>query len=73
MRKKKDNIYQVDLKPRWNFIAKFYFVCIILFVLFVAYIVIYRYTHWDEVQKNIEESRNKYNQTVVENTTLENN
>lgn len=73
MRKNKDNIYQVDLKPRWNFIAKFYFVCIILFVLFVAYIVIYRYIHWDEVQKNIEESRNKYNQVVVENTTLENN
>lgn len=70
MRKNKDNVYQVDLKPRWNFIAKFYFVCIILFVLFVAYIVIYRYTHWDEVQKNIEESHK--NQTVVENTIDEN-
>ena len=69
MSKKKDNIYQVELKPRWYFIAKFYFVCIILFVLFVAYIVIYRYIHWDEVQKNIEESKNKYNQTVMENTT----
>lgn len=70
MRKNKDNVYQVDLKPRWNFIAKFYFICIILLVLFVAYIVIYRYTHWDEVQKNIEESHK--NQTVVENTIDEN-
>ena len=68
MKKNEDNIYKVDLKPRWNFIAKFYFVCIILFVIFVAFIVIYRYTHRDEIQKNLEENRNNYNQSVVVNT-----
>lgn len=62
MRKNKDNVYQVELKPRWNFIAKFYFVCIILFVLFVAYIVIYRNIHRDEIIER------QNNQTVVENT-----
>lgn len=63
MRKKE--VMKADPKPRWNFIAKFYFVCIIIFVLLVAYIVIYRYTHWDEVQNNI---RNNNNNTVVEDT-----
>lgn len=69
MRKNKEKIYQVDLKPRWNFIAKFYFVCIILFVLFVAYIVIYRYIHKDEIIERLEKQNN---QVVVENTTEEN-
>lgn len=69
MRKNKEKIYQVDLKPRWNFIAKFYFVCIILFVLFVAYIVIYRYIHRDEIIERLEKQNNK---VVVENTTEEN-
>lgn len=69
MRKNKEKIYQVDLKPRWNFIAKFYFVCIILFVLFVAYIVIYRYIHRDEIIERLEKQNN---QVVVENTTEEN-
>ena len=53
MRKNKENVYKVDLKPRWNFIAKFYFVCIILFVLFVAYILIYREIHRDEIIENV--------------------
>lgn len=69
MRKNKDNVYQVDLKPRWNFIAKFYFVCIILFVLFVAYILIYREIHRDEIIENV---KNNNNQVVVQNTTEEN-
>ena len=68
MRKNKDNVYQVDLKPRWNFIAKFYFVCIILFVIFVAYILIYREVHRDEIIENV---KNNHNQIVVENTTQE--
>ncbi len=68
MRKNKDNVYQVDLKPRWNFIAKFYFVCIILFVIFVAYILIYRHIHKDEIIENV---KNNNNQIVVENTTEE--
>ena len=39
MNRNKDKIYQVEIKPKreWNFAAKFYFVCIIIFVLFVAY------------------------------------
>ena len=69
MRKNKEKIYQVDLKPRWNFLAKFYFVCIILFVLFVAYIVIYRYIHKDEIIEWLEKQNN---QVFVENTTEEN-
>lgn len=63
MRRKE--VIEVATKREWNFIAKFYFVCIIVFVLLVAYIVVYRYTHWDEVQNNI---RNNNNNTVVENT-----
>lgn len=70
MRKNKDNVYQVDLKPRWNFIAKFYFVCIILFVLFVAYILIYREIHRDEIIENVK--NNNRQEVVVENTTEEN-
>lgn len=53
------------MKREWNFIAKFYFICIIIFVLLVAYIVIYRYTHWDEVQNNIKNN----NQNVINNVT----
>lgn len=63
MRRKE--VIEVETKREWNFIAKFYFVCIIVFVLLVVYIVVYRYTHWDEVQNNI---RNSNNKTVVENT-----
>lgn len=69
MRKNKENIYKVDLKPRWNFIAKFYFVCIILFVLLVTYILIYREVHRDEIIENV---KNNNNQVVVQNTTEEN-
>lgn len=65
MRKKE--VIEVETKREWNFIAKFYFVCIVIFVLLVAYIVIYRYTHWDEVQNNIRNSNNN-NQEVIENT-----
>lgn len=64
MRKKE--VMKVDSKPRWNFIAKFYFICIIIFVVLVAYIAIYRYAHWDQVQDNIKNSNND-NQEVVEN------
>lgn len=70
MRKNKENVYKVDLKPRWNFIAKFYFVCIILFVLFVAYILIYREIHRDEIIENVK--NNNRQQVVVQNTTEEN-
>jgi len=70
MKKDKNNIYQVDLKPRWNFIAKFYFVCIILFVIFVAYILIYREIHRDEIIENV---KNNNKQVVIENTTIEEN
>lgn len=65
MRKKE--VIEVETKREWNFIAKFYFVCIIIFVLFVAYIVIYRYTHWDEVQNNIKNN----NQNVINKGTEE--
>ena len=64
MRKK--DVIQVELKPEWNFIAKFYFVCIILFVLFVAYIQIYRYVHKDEIIENI---KRRDNISFVENIT----
>lgn len=69
MRKNKDNVYQVDLKPRWNFVAKFYLVCIVLFTIFVAYICIYRYTHKEQIIENI---KNNEKQVVVENTTQKN-
>ena len=39
MKKEKDKVYKVEIKPKWelNFAAKFYLVCIIVFVLLVAY------------------------------------
>ena len=49
MRRNKEKIYQVEIKPRLNFMGKFYITCIILFVLFVAYILIYREIHRDEI------------------------
>lgn len=51
--RKEEKIYKVDIKRRWNGIAKFYLVCIILFVLFVAYIVIYREVHKEEIIENL--------------------
>jgi len=68
MRKNKDNVYQVELKPRWNFAARLYFVCIVLFTIFVAYICIYRYTHKEQIIENIKNNEKQ----VVENTTQKN-
>lgn len=67
---KKKEVIQVELKPRLDFMAKFYLTFIILFVLFVAYIVGYRYIHRDEIIERLEKQNN---QTVVENITEENN
>ena len=53
MRRNKEKIYQVEIKPRLNFMGKFYITCIILFVLFVAYILIYREIHRDEIIENV--------------------
>lgn len=65
---KKETI-QVVLKPRWNFIAKFYFVCIILFVLFASYVLIYRYIHKEEIINNIKNSSSySESQEELENT-----
>lgn len=66
MKKEKDKVYKVKIKPKWelNFAAKFYLVCIIVFVLLVAYIQIYRHIHRDEIIQNIIERENK---VVVEN------
>ena len=66
MKKEKDKVYKVEIKPKWelNFAAKFYLVCIIVFVLLVAYIQIYRHIHRDEIIQNIIERENK---VVVEN------
>ena len=66
MKKEKDKVYKVEIKPKCelNFAAKFYLVCIIVFVLLVAYIKIYRHIHRDEIIKNIIERENK---VVVEN------
>lgn len=50
--KNNSKIPQVDMKKRWNGIAKFYLVCTILFCLFVAYIVVYRYINKNEVIEN---------------------
>jgi len=63
---KKDNVYKVEMKPKWelNFAAKFYLVCIIIFVLLVAYIQIYRHIHRDEIIQNALERENKI---VIEN------
>ena len=67
MNRNKDKIYQVEIKPKreWNFAAKFYFVCIIIFVLFVAYIQIYRHIHKNEIIENLLD--NKSNETIAEN------
>ena len=61
MKKEKDKVYKVEIKPKWelNFAAKFYLVCIIVFVLLVAYIQIYRHIHRDEIIQNIIERENK--------------
>ena len=66
MKKEIDKVYKVEIKPKWelNFAAKFYLVCIIVFVLLVAYIQIYRHIHRDEIIQNIIERENK---VVVEN------
>lgn len=66
MKKEKDKVYKVEIKPKGelNFAAKFYLVCIIVFVLLVAYIQIYRHIHRDEIIQNIIERENK---VVVEN------
>ena len=63
---KKDNVYKVEIKPKreLNFSAKFYLVCIIIFVLLVAYIQIYRHIHRDEIIQNALERENKI---VIEN------
>ena len=70
MRRNKEKIYQVEIKPRLNFMGKFYITCIILFVLFVAYILIYREIHRDEIIENVK--NNNRQQVVVQNTTEEN-
>ena len=70
MRRNKEKIYQVEIKPRLNFMGKFYITCIILFVLFVAYILIYREIHRDEIIENVK--NNNIKQVVVKNTTEEN-
>ena len=62
--KNKEDVYKVDLKPRWNFAAKFYFVCIILFVLLVGYIMIYRSIHKEEIIENVKNNE----QNIVQNT-----
>ena len=63
---KKDNVYKVEMTSKWelNFAAKFYLVCIIIFVLLVAYIQIYRHIHRDEIIQNALERENKI---VIEN------
>ena len=70
MRRNKEKIYQVEIKPRLNFMGKFYITCIILFVLFVVYILIYREIHRDEIIENVK--NNNRQQVVVQNTTEEN-
>ena len=70
MRRNKEKIYQVEIKPILNFMGKFYITCIILFVLFVAYILIYREIHRDEIIENVK--NNNRQQVVVQNTTEEN-
>ena len=63
---KKDNVYKVEIKPKWelNFSAKFYLVCIIIFVLLVAYIQIYSHIHRDEI---IQIALERENKIVIEN------
>ena len=66
---KKDNVYKVEIKPKWelNFSAKFYLVCIIIFVLLVAYIQIYRHIHRDEIIPDIEFTNIKINNIILTN------
>ena len=65
--KNKDNIYKVDVKPRWNFAGKFYLVCIIIFLLLFGYIMIYRNIHRDEIIENVKNNE----QNIVQNTNNE--
>lgn len=60
----KDNVYKVDIKPRWNFAGKFYLVCIIIFLLLFGYIMIYRNIHRDEIIENVKNNE----QNIVQNT-----
>ena len=46
-------IYKVDLKPRWNFAAKFYFVCLIIFMLLMMYVMIYRSIYKSKIIENV--------------------
>lgn len=46
-------IYKVDLKPRWNFAAKFYFVCLIIFMLLMTYVMIYRSIYKSKIIENV--------------------
>lgn len=63
----KEDVYKVDLKPRWNFAGKFYFVCIIIFVLLVGYIMIYRSIHREEIIENVKNNE----QNIVQNINNE--
>ncbi len=65
MGRKKKDIYTVDIKPRWNGIAKFYLICIILFVLFVAYILIYREVHKEEIIQNLINQNNTVTENII--------
>lgn len=62
--KNKDNIYKVDVKPRWNFAGKFYLTCIIIFLLLFGYIMIYRNIHREEIIENVKNNE----QNIVQNT-----
>ena len=65
----KDKIYVVvDYKPRWNFAAKFYFVCIMIFLLLFGYIMIYRSIHREEIIENVKNNE----QNIVQNKENEN-
>ena len=65
MGRKKKDIYTVDIKPRWNGIAKFHLICIILFVLFVAYILIYREVHKEEIIQNLINQNNTVTENII--------
>lgn len=67
MKKEKEKVYIVDKKPRMDGMAKFYLICIILFVLFVAYIVIYRDIHREEIINNVKSQSNSTNtENIIE-------
>lgn len=53
-----------EKKFKWNFTAKFYFCCIIIFILLVAYIQVYRAIHKEEIIENVKGQNNQ----IVENT-----